>query len=202
MAVVVSGYGVFVHTPPGPRSFREFNPDRLAELEVGMWRAYYEKQNARLFGLLVVMLREQYHYTWSKAATAGFYLARPAARFATMTTGYEAVLPDLDRAFLIAKDWTGARYDPAAVARAELAWWVARRDPATRSVDNVGRLIGESYAAFYEVPFAAVADAGRLRAEAGDLRDNGGDHADWSKVADLLQRSYRELHAALHQAKP
>jgi hypothetical protein len=200
MVILLMGYGVFVHTPPGPRSSSDFNADRLADLEVAMWKAYYRKQNVRLFGLLVIVLREQYRYTWAKAATVGFYLARPAARFAVMTKGYDAVLPDLERAYTIARDWTGRHYDPAAVARAELAWWIARRDPATRSVDNIGRLIAESTAAFYELPVARMARTGQLRAAAGDLRDSGGDHADWPAVSDLLHRSYRELYAALHES--
>jgi len=51
-------------TPPsGPRSMREFNPTRLADLELRMWKAYYAKDRARLFGLLVTMLHEQYRYS-------------------------------------------------------------------------------------------------------------------------------------------
>jgi hypothetical protein len=198
---LVFGYGLFIQTPSGPRTARDFDADRIADLEVGMWKAYYDKQNVRLFSLLVEMLREQYRYPWAKAATAGFYLARPAARFAVMKSDYDTVLPDLERAFAIAKDWTGARYDPPLVARAELAWWVARRDPATKSVDNVGRLIAESYAAYYEVPVERVASAGRLRAEAGDLRDRGAEHADWARVSDLLHLSYRDLYSALRVAR-
>jgi hypothetical protein len=194
---LLAGYGVFVHTPEGPRSLRAFDPHRVAQLELGMWQAYYKKQTLRLFGLLVVMLREQYRYTWAKAATAGFYLARPASRFAEMKQGYELVIPDLERAFTIAKDWTGAGYEPAAVARAELAWWIARRDPRTNSVDNVGSLISALYALFYDVPVARVGAAGRLRAEAAALRDAGGETADWEKVSALLDRSYQNLHEAL-----
>ena len=41
--------------------------------------------------------------------------------------------------------------------------------------------------------------AGRLRAQAGDLRDRGGATADWPRVSDLLHQSFRELYAALHQ---
>ena len=89
------------------------------------------------------------------------------------------------------------RLDPAAVARAELAWWVARRDPATNAVDNVGSLIASAYGAFYEVPVARVASAGRLRAEAAALRDQGGQLADWKKVSALLHQSYRQLHDAV-----
>jgi hypothetical protein len=192
------GYLLFLHTPPGTRSIREFDPDRVARLELDMWRAYYEKQNVRLFVLLTVLLREQRRYTWAKAATEGFYLARPAARFARLTGDYETVLPDLERAYTMARDWTGADYDPAAVARAELAWWIARRDRRANSADNVGRLIADLYARMYRVPVARVAAAGRLRAEAAALRDRGGAQADWGAIGDLLQRSYRELYAGVH----
>src|SRR5689334_17606041 len=139
-------YALFLHTPPGPRSIREFDPDRVAALEVDMWQAYYDKRNVALFLDLMILLREQRRYPWASAATEGFYLARPAARFARMTDGYEAVLPDLEHAYAMAKEWTGATYDPAAVARAELAWWVARRDPKAQSPENVGRLIADLYA--------------------------------------------------------
>ena len=195
---VALGYGLFIQTPPGPRSIREFDADRLAGLETEMWKAYYEKRNVRLFVLLTEMLREQRRYPWAKAATEGFYLARPAARFAGMTGGYDAVLPDLEHAYGMAKDWTGAGYDVRAVARAELAWWVARRDPAARSPENVGRLIGELYATMYGVPIERVANAGLLRAQAAALRDRSAQQPDWATIASLLQRSYRELHAAVH----
>ena len=39
---------------------RAFDPDRLADLEVRMWQAYYAKERSRLVGLLVTMLHEQY----------------------------------------------------------------------------------------------------------------------------------------------
>jgi hypothetical protein len=197
LLVGILSYAIFVHTPAGPRSLRAFDPGRVAQLELGMWQAYYGKRNIQLFSLLVVMLREQYRYTWARAAMAGFYLARPAARFAGMKGDYELVLPDLERAFTIARDWTGAGYDPAAVARAELAWWVARRDDRTNSVDHVGLLIAELYAKYYEVPLYSVAEAGRLRAEAAARRDEGGARADWEKIGRLLDASYRTLHAAL-----
>src|SRR5437870_11477424 len=107
--------------PPGPRSIRQFDPDRTADLELRMWQAYYAKQRLRLFGLLVTMLREQYHYSWATATHEAFYLARAAATFGDATSDYERVLPDLDRGYAIARSWLGARFDPAAVARAELA---------------------------------------------------------------------------------
>jgi hypothetical protein len=194
---LVTAYLIFIYTPPGPRSIRNFEADRTAHLELEMWQAYYSKKNVRLFRLLVVMLREQYRYSWAKAATTGFYLARPAARFAGLKSGYDDVLPDLERAYSMIEEWTRAGYDPKAVARAELAWWVARREPENSQEEIVGRLIAEEYALLYQVPVTRVANAGRLRAQAAALRDRGGSQADWAAVSRLLRESYRELRAAI-----
>src|ERR1700758_5028511 len=95
--VAVLAFAVwFVVRAPGPHSIRTFDPDRTADLETDMWKAYYAKQNVRLFGLLVEMLHEQNHYSWSKAAIDGFYLARAAATFGNAKDHYEVVLPDLE----------------------------------------------------------------------------------------------------------
>jgi hypothetical protein len=202
VASAASAYAVAVHTPPGPHTLADFEPDRLAELELDMWKAYYAKEKVRLFGLLATLLREQYRYTWTRAVRAAFHLARAAATFGDATGGYERVLPDLERAYAIARDWTGARYDPAAVARAELAWWVARREPGRNGAASVGALIADEYALVYEVPRERVLEAAQLRAEAARLRDVGGPRADWPEVGRRLRESYRSLQAAVVASSP
>jgi hypothetical protein len=184
--------------PVGPRTLTHFEPDRVAQLELEMWQAYYTKQRLRLFTLLVTTLREQYGYSWARAMQAGFHLARAAADFGDLRGNYEQVLPDLEAAYDIARTWTSSTFDPHRVAEAELAWWVARRTPGQSDPATVGRLIGEEYAALYAVPYERVATAGRLRAEAGHLRDEGGTHADWDRVHALLIESYRALHQNVH----
>jgi hypothetical protein len=194
---VVAVWGLGIQTPPGPRSARDFDADRLADLETAMWRSYYRQENAALFTDLVMALREQFRYPWARASLAAMHLARAAATFGKATGDYEQVLPDLQKAYGISREWTGAGFDPAQVARAELAWWVARREPAQRDPENVGRLIGVLYARFYEVPEAKVREAGLLRARAAALRDRGGVTTDWNEVNRLLHQSYRSLRAAV-----
>ena len=197
--VVLLGATIYlVWIPPsGPRTLRVFDPDRMAELETRMWQSYYQKRKARLFGELVTMLHEQYRYPWAKSVRAGFHLARAAATFGDARGDYERVLPDLEQAYTIARDWTGAKFDPAAVARAELAWWVARRQPGHDSPEQVGALMADEYALLYDMPKEKVAEAALLRAQAGALRDRGGANADWPAVDDLLHRSFRSLRAAM-----
>ena len=176
---------------------RSFEPDRLADLEVRMWQAYYAKERVRLFALLVTMLHEQYRYSWATATEEAFHLARAAATFGDLRGGYEQVLPDLEAAYRVARDWVGAHYDPRDVAQAELAWWVARRIPGENSPEQVGRLMAEEYALLYETTPERVGRAALLRAEAGALRDAEARQPDWDTIRHLLEASYRELHTTL-----
>jgi len=179
---------------------RLFSPARLADLELRMWQAYYAKERARLFGLLVTTLREQYRYSWATATREAFHLARAAATFSDLQGDYEQVLPDLEAGYATAKSWLGAGFDPKAVARAELAWWVARRTPGQNSAEQIGRLIAEEYALLYETSVERVAQAALLRATAAKLRDEQAAQPDWTRIAQLLDASYRELSAALATA--
>jgi len=198
--VLIVGIGAFAVTPPaGARSMRQFDSTRMADLELAMWQAYYAKERVRLFALLVSMLHEQYHYSWAHATREGFHLARAAARFADLDAHYDTVLPDLEEAYGQARDWMRAGFDPHAVARAELAWWIARRDPRQSSPENVGRLIAEEYSLLYEAPLERVARAALLRAEAARLRDEGAPRPDWEQVGSLLRESYRALLIGLNE---
>jgi predicted aminopeptidase len=185
-------------TPPsGPRSMREFNPTRLADLELRMWKAYYAKDRTQLFGLLVTMLREQYRYSWATATREAFHLARAASTFGDLKGDYEQVLPDLEAGYATAKSWLDAGFDPRAVAQAELDWWVARRIPGQNSAEQVGHLIAQEYALLYETSAERVAPAALLRATAAKMRDEQAAQPDWDRIGRLLEQSYRELHAAL-----
>jgi hypothetical protein len=182
----------------GSRSLKDFDPDRMAALETDMWQAYYMHENVRLFRGLLVMLHEQYRYSWGKAAVAGFHLARAASTFSGIRTDYDRVVPDLERAYGIAREWTGSSFDPARVARAELAWWVARRVPGQDDAAHVGALIAEENALLFGVPAERVLHASTARAEAGRLRDDTAANPDWAVILNLLTTSYRELHAAVN----
>src|SRR5579872_3410418 len=125
-AIAAFGTALALTPPRGTRSMRQFNADRLADLEVGMWQAYYAKERVTLFRLLVTLLHEQYHYSWATASREGFHLARAAARFGDSSCGTggasdpcrtpdPVVLGDLELAYAQARTWLDARFDPRAV---------------------------------------------------------------------------------------
>jgi hypothetical protein len=189
---------------------RGFDPDRLALLELRMWKAYYRREPARLFALLVQANREQAGVGWPDAVRAAFLLARAAAGFGRSSGDYDRFLPDIIAGYR-ALGLPGGN-DAEAVARRELRWWVVRREIGLGAGGAAGQAIAELYATLYGVPVATVADAGRLRGLAAEVRDRGaaadpdgpagGGAAYWPEVARLLRASYRSLREALGATEP
>jgi hypothetical protein len=183
----------------------DFDPDRLAALETGMWKAYYRRQPARLFGLLMRGLREQAHASWPRALAASILLTKAAVGFARSTGDYNRFGPSIARAYRLLR--LPRDVDAANVAHWELRWWVVRREIGLAAGRTAGEAISTMYAALYRLPIERVAEAGRLRGIAAEIRDRGasddprgsagpGD-AYWPEVERLLGESYRSLHAAL-----
>jgi len=199
--VLVLGAGGYALARPASDevSIVDFDPYRIADLELRMWQAYYDRDTIRLFRLLVVTLREQYDFSWLTSVSAALDLAQAASTFAELRSNYQSVLPDLEAAYTTTRDWLDAGFDPAEVARAELAWWVARRTPGKNSPEQGGALIADEYALLYEAPRFSVTRAGLLRAEAAALRDAQADNPDWARIGQMLTDSYVDLYASLNR---
>jgi hypothetical protein len=189
----------------GTRWGRDFDPDELARLETRMWKAYYRRQPLRLFVLLVQALRAQAAVSWLRALRASLLLTRAAAGFARASGDYGRFSADIGRAYRMLG--LPEHVDVEAVARHELRWWVVRREIGLAAGQAAGEAITDLYAALYDVPRQTVAEAGRLRGLAAEIRDRGANDdpdgptaagsAYWPEVARLLRDSYRSLRTAL-----
>jgi hypothetical protein len=182
-----------------------FDAEELATLETRMWKAYYRRQPARLFGWLVLGLHEQAGASWPRAFVASLWLTKAAAQFSRADADYDRFAPDIGRGYRL----LGLPNDVDAleVARRELRWWVVRREIGLAAGSAAGDAITSLYAAIYQLPEAAVAEAGRLRGAAAEVRDRGAaadpdgptgpGRAYWPEVARLLRASYRSLREAV-----
>jgi len=174
-----------------------FDGNEVGRAEARMWQAYYANNKTQLGLQLVAMLRKQHGLSLLESKQIGELLAASAMKFRKAKGDYERVaLGELTEAYRLIKDASGGTFDPEAAARAELAWWVARRTAGEDSAEQVGRRIEELYTILYGGNHPSFARAGYLRAQAAALRDAGRQNADWVAVEALLCQSYRELQKA------
>lgn len=193
--VIVAVVGILCTV--GSRAFSEvpdLDPDKIAAAETRMWQAYYARDLPRLHSEMAALLRAQFRIPPADAERVAKSLVGAAMKFAISGANYEqVVLPDLEVAYLQLRALLKLSFDPREAARAELAWWVARRTPGRDNPQQVGRQIARLYSVIYGAERPEFQEAGILRAEAAQLRDRGGPNCDWTKVEGLLRRSYRVL---------
>lgn len=177
---------------------RDFDPKVVAGAETRMWQAYYSR-NKEMLGLeLVTLMHEQFGLSYGEAVDLTFVLGKATMTFGAARGDYEnAVLPGLLTFYTRVKELSGGEWDPDAAARAELAWWVARRTPGEDSAEQVGAKIAELYAIIYGPTNENIERAGLLRAQAAVLRDEGGQNADWATIEAMLVDSYTSLKAGV-----
>ena len=161
-------------TPAAARSRwgADFDPDRLALLELRMWKAYYRRQPARLFGTLVLGLREQAHVRWPRALVAAVFLTKAAVGFARATGDYERFAPDVARGYR----WLGLPGDvDVGGGRPRGAALVGRppRDRPGRGFGGRARRSPGCMPRSTTCRSTSVAEAGRLRGIAAEVRDRG-----------------------------
>jgi len=189
---------------PRKARLREFDADEVARLETAMWRSYYEKQRVRLFNEATELLRTQYHMTPVKSNVVAYYAANAAFVFkeGKQRSDYEKALPDLITFYRYLHNMGDIDFDVYKVAKLELEWWIIHRERAKHSPGDLDRALAELQAAIYNVPVERLMEHGRLRAEAMAIRDTkaeqgGVTEADWSRINELLQQSWRSLAQAV-----
>ena len=144
----------------------------------------------------VKLERRQFGLTIFEAIDVSRNLANAATKFREATGAYESqTLPELVAAYTKIRDHSGAKFDPNEAAKAELAWWVARRTPGRDSPEQVGAEIAKLYAILYGSGKEEFRRAGLLRAQAAHLRDQNG--GEWDKVESLLRESYEILKSGI-----
>ena len=173
----------------------DFDPAQVAASETRMWQAYYEGRGADLGVEMLVLMRTQFGASLKTAYEIVEPMALGAMTFGGNHGGdyRREVLPYLEDAYARLGKACGRNWDAYDLAKAELAWWVARRTPGQDSPAQVGELIAVLYGKLYGSRNPDIDRAAYLRAKAAQVRDQGGVNADWQRVENLLLESYTIL---------
>ncbi|MDZ4815977.1 MAG: hypothetical protein SGI71_06885 [Verrucomicrobiota bacterium] len=172
-----------------------FDPGLVAKSETNQWKAYYEKQPLLLLVELASTLQNQFGLNEKDAGAVAQLFMHAAMGFRTSSLDKKTIQVELMAGYNIIQKASGLNFDPAEVARAEFAWWIARRTPGQDSSEQIGRLISDLYKTIYGKSNPDIIHAAMKRAEAAHVRDSSASkgQTDWVTVEKLLVESYTSL---------
>ena len=167
-----------------------------------MWRDYYEKRYAALFGRLYLLSRTQFGFAPLDSFRIALAAARAAKAFQPTRSrqAANAALPSLEVYYRLLASAIPGGFDAAEAARLELDWWQSRREAV--SPERYGVTVAHASAIVYgkRADDPSLLTAGIGRADAMAYRDQLGEamtDADWSEIECRLRRAYWSLKAAV-----
>ncbi|MEK7834337.1 MAG: hypothetical protein AAB401_24835 [Acidobacteriota bacterium] len=207
LIILIVGLGWLGFDFYGPRkhSLRDFDPNEVARLETDMWRSYYAKERVKLFNQLAELMRSQYKMPFATSNAVAYQAAKAAFVFkeGKKREDYEKALPNLIKFYQAIHDGADVDFDVEKAAKLELEWWIIHRQRDKYKPGDLDRSLAELPAEIYRVPVERLMEHARLRQEAMTIRDKraedgGVTDADWRKIQELLQASWRSLFDAVN----
>ncbi|MEO8100352.1 MAG: hypothetical protein ABI811_21815 [Acidobacteriota bacterium] len=182
-----------------PHDLRDFDAAAVGKLDTEMWRSYYERRQVLLLRQLLTLLSRQFGMPPLEAVRNAYRAAHAAFVFkdGKSRVDYERALPDLQAYYADVSARATRPFDANRAASLELEWWIQHRERSPQ----LARGLAELQAALYAVPPEKFEEHARLRADAMALRDDRGTavtEQDWNKIGEMLNESWRSLHAAVH----
>ncbi len=191
---------------PRTSHLREFNADEVARLETAMWRSYYDKERVTLFNQMSELLRTQYNMPFVRSNAIAYQAAKAAFVFKEghNRAEYEKALPNLINYYAAIRKVSDIDFDIEKAARLELEWWIIHRERKQHAPGDLDRALAELPAEIYHLPVEGMMEHAKLRAEAMTIRDiraeaGGVSEADWKRIGELLNASWRALASAVRQ---
>lgn len=184
-----------------------FDPDRIAFYETEGWRAYYDRNWPRAFGLMMRLIESQFHIPFPRSVLAAYYVVRASIAFAGKTPRRDVVLRCLGRFYRMAAARNQGAFDPRRAAELELRYWIVHRElvgqPDKRPFVEV---VAELHATLFGATTAAMWASAESRVAAADAVDlitsrrSLDPAADWRRVEECLRQAYRQVKA--HRLAP
>ena len=191
-----------------PDTCHKVEPARVAALEAGGWKAYYDRDWPRVLMLMVQMNRTQFCMGWFDAVTGALDIVRAAAAFAPVDNDVPAATAHLARFYAKARHSAGLPADAVTLAALEMDYWIVHRALAVarkRTSSHAGDIapmiaaLEKLHAALFTAAPEAIHHSAASRAQAAVLVDRitGGYSpdvgADWAAIEQELSAAYRAL---------
>jgi hypothetical protein len=180
------------------------HPERLAELEAGGWRAYYDRNWPRVVGHMVRLNQEQFHIPFPLSVVAAYHIARASAAWAPVEHDEAAVLEHLLRFYRMARRWSGLPFQPRRAAEREIGYWIEHR----RLIDHEDKssfveAMAALHAELFGLPVERVRESAEWRVRANNTVDritsrrSTDPERDWQQIETELTTAYRSVQRAL-----
>jgi hypothetical protein len=180
-----------------------FDPDRLAYLEVGGWRAYYDRKWPRMLRFMLLMMREQFGLSWPRSIQAAYHMVRASAAWAPVDHDTRAVRRSLRKFYrTVLLHGSNFRFDPVKVAELEYRYRDVHRRLSGKPDEAKGPLIQtfvDLHSALFNLPPAAVKASAVGRSRSTDTVDlitsrrSRDVEGDWRRAEEYLREGYRSL---------
>lgn len=183
---------------PIQRDIRQFDAEKRARNEIGMWRSYYEKKPLKLFWQLASSLRDQYDLPFWRSFTLAFQASKAAFVFkqGKGRSDYVEALQYLQHFFAEIEDFSIQSFPLEEVSRLELEWWIIRREADKYGPEDWEVILQEQVALMYQMNPLHARTYAQFRVEAMRKRDELGlgiSEDDWRELEEILVKSWNSL---------
>jgi hypothetical protein len=119
-------------------------------------------------------LRKEYHLPWLRSQWVAYQAAKAAFVFkeGRARNDYEKALPHLRVFYGAISAVSDEPFDIDRAASLELEWWIVHRERDKHSSEDLPKLLAETAAVIYAMPYKPLLEHGKLRAEAMKIRDD------------------------------
>jgi hypothetical protein len=180
------------------------NPERIARLEAGGWRAYYDRDWPTLLRLMVQLNQEQFHIPFPLSVIAALHVALGSRAWARVENDPRQVQRHFERFYRMARRWSELPFEPRRAAELEVRYWIEHRrlvgqDDKTSFIEAMTAL----HAHLFDLPHERVRESAEWRVRANNTVDritsrlSSDTEADWARLEDELRQCYRSLQKAL-----
>lgn len=177
-----------------------FDADGIAHFEAAGWRAYYDREWAKLLRMTIGMCQAQFGIPFPLSLKAAYHIARASVAWAPVDHDEVAVLEQLERFYTLAARYSPLRFDPQRVAEWELRYFDDhRRLVGQEDKSDLLHTLTQLHSAIFGIPAEDARESAEWRLRAMNRVDaitgkSSTDVAgDWARLEEDLRACYRSI---------